>query len=124
MKGSDKNFFANEKFQILQYNDKKVTLMKGKYIFNARNYQDAFEKFADLIKPIVMKDTDAEFGLIGNKRLLATTSIFKDSLKVDKFELTGEEYGSDEISMIMLGYGLKENIIEWASDIVLEGREY
>ena len=118
MKGSDKPFVNNEQFNVIMYNDKKVSILRGKFSFRARSYQEAFEKFADLIKPTMMKDTDAEFGLVGNKRLLATTSVFNDNLKDKKVKLTGDEYKDDEISMIMLAEGLKENVIDWPETLM------
>lgn len=124
MKGSDKRFQANEQFSIIHYSNKKVNLMNGKYTFRARTFQDAFERFADLVKPIMMKNTTSEFGLVGGKKLLATTSIFNDNLKDKKVNITGDEYKNDDISMMMLGLGLKEGIIEWADEMTLEGREY
>ena len=124
MKGSDKRFTNNEQFSIIQYSNQKLNLMRGKYTFKARTYQDAFERFADLIKPIMMKDTHAEFGLVGNKKLLATTSLFNENLKDKKVKVAGEEYKSDKISMMMLGLGLREDIIGWADGMVLEGKEY
>jgi hypothetical protein len=124
MKGSDKNFVNNEKFYIVQYNDKKVSILKGKYSFKARTFQDAFERFADLVKPIMMKDTDAEFGLIGNKKLLATTSVFNDNLKDKKVAVTGDEYKTDEISQMMVGQGIKEGLIEWVEELKTETKEF
>lgn len=118
MKGSDKPFVNNEQFNVIMYNDKKVSILRGKFSFRARSYQEAFEKFADLIKPTMMKDTDAEFGLVGNKKLLATTSVFNDNLKDKKVKLTGDEYKDDEISMIMLAEGLKENVIDWPETLM------
>jgi hypothetical protein len=54
MKGSDKPFVDNEQFNIVQYNDGKASILRGKYAFRARTFQDAFEMFGALIKPIVM----------------------------------------------------------------------
>jgi hypothetical protein len=124
MKGSDKRFLANQQFYIIQYNDKKVSMMKGKYAFRARTFQDAFERFGDLIKPLMMKDTDAEFGLIGNKKLLASTSVFNDNLEQTKVEITGDEYKTDKVAQMMIGLGLREKVLEWGDDMKLEGREY
>jgi hypothetical protein len=124
MKGSDKPFVNNEKFYIVQYNDGKVSILKGKYSFQARTFQDAFEAFGDLIKPIVMKDTDAEFGLIGNNKLLATTSIFNDNLKDKKVVITGDEYKTDEISQMMIGLAMKEGLFEWPEELKIETKEF
>lgn len=95
--------------------------MKGKYTFKARTYQEAFERFADLVKPVLMNNIDAEFGLIGNKMLLATTSVFRNKTEG---KATGKEFETDEISQMMLGLGLREDIIGWKKGLMLEGREY
>jgi hypothetical protein len=124
MKGSDKPFVNNEQFYIIKFNDGKVSTMTGKYRFRARTFQDAFERFADFIRPIVMKDTDAEFGLIGNNKLLATTSIFNDNLKDKKVAITGVEYKTDEISQMMIGLGVKEGLLEWPQDLKTETKEF
>lgn len=98
--------------------------MRGKYTFKARTFQDAIERFADLVKPVMMQDTHTEFGLVGNQKLLTTTSVFNDNLKDKKVKITGEEYKTDKISMMMLGLGLREDIIKWTDGMLLEGKEY
>lgn len=124
MKGSDKPFVNNEKFSIVQYNGGKVSILKGKYNFKARSYQDAFEAFGNLIKPVMLQDMDAEFGLIGNKKLLATTSVFNDKLKAKKKAVSGEEYKTDEISQMMIGLGMKEGLLEWPEKLKIETKEF
>lgn len=116
MKGSDKPFVNNELFHVVMYNDGKASMV-GRMSFRARTFQDAFERFADLIKPTMMRDTDAEFGLIGNGKLLATTSIFNDNLKDKKVAITGDEYKTDEISQTMIGAAMKEGKMEWPEDL-------
>lgn len=71
-----------------------------------------------------MQNPNAEFGLVGNKKLLLTTSLFNDNIKDKKAMVAGEEYKSDKISMMMLGLGLREDIIGWEQDMMLEGKEY
>ena len=47
------------------------------------------------------KDNDVEFGLVGNKKLLLTTSAFKKFIadgKIEKFAGKGEEYLDDPVS--------------------------
>ena len=77
-----------------------------------------------MIRPMIMKDTDAEFGLIGNKKLLATTSIFNDNLKNKKVAITGVEYKTDEISQMMIGQGMKEGLLEWPEELKIKTKEF
>lgn len=114
---TDKPFLnPTEQFNVLvwykqdkTYKEEKVELFRGKYQFKAKSYQEAVEKFVSLITPLAEKDNDVEFGLVGNKKLVLTTSAFKKhiSSKAEKYEGTGEEYLEDPISMLMLAEGLK-----------------
>jgi hypothetical protein len=71
-----------------------------------------------------MKDNDAEFGLIGNKKLLATTSIFNDYLKDKNVTITGDEYKNDTISQMMIGLAVKEGLLEWPQELKIETKEF
>ena len=65
------------------------------------------------------KDNDVEFGLIGNKKLLFSTSVFKKHLGKPadaKFAFTGEEFLTDPISMMMLAEGMRNKVIDWPKD--------
>lgn len=66
--------------------------------------------------PLAEKDNDVEFGLIGNKKLLLSTSAFKAHIAKGadaKFAGTGEEFLEDTVSMMILAEGLRNKIIEW-----------
>lgn len=45
-------------------------------------------------------------------------------MKDKKVALTGDEYKSDEISQIMIGLALKENLLEWPQDFKNETKEF
>lgn len=120
---TDKPFLYPELFHIIVYykqdkvyKEEKVELYGGKYNFRAKSYAEAVEQFASLVSPIAEKDNDIEFGLIGNKRLLLTTSAFKAHIAKQgdsKFVGTGEEFLTDPISMMILSEGLRTKVIDW-----------
>lgn len=64
----------------------------------------------------MQKHNGMEFGLIGNRQLLLTTSIFKEQFETPvkngdlddiKFEAKGDEYLKDKPSQMMLAEGIK-----------------
>ena len=64
----------------------------------------------------MQKNNGMEFGLIGNRQLLLTTSVFKENFKTpvsgDKdddvlYIAKGDEYIKDKASQMMLAEGLK-----------------
>ena len=74
-KGSNKPFLdRSEKFAVVVYqeddpkmHDEKVQLYTGRYQFRATSYNQALDKFADLVRPHMEKQNGMEFGLIGNR---------------------------------------------------------
>ena len=73
--------------------------------------------FRNKIKGHLGSNKVKEFALVGNKRILLTTTAFKeffkkpvekpDDLKDKKpFETTGNEYKDDKVSKYFIGYGL------------------
>jgi hypothetical protein len=120
---TDKPFLFPELFNIIvyykadrTYKEEKVELFKGKYQFRAKNYKEALEQFANLVSPLAEKDNDVEFGLIGNKRLLLTTSAFKKHIAKPgdtKYVGTDAEFLEDPISMMILAEGLRNKVIQW-----------
>jgi hypothetical protein len=69
-----------------------------------------------LVSPLAEKDNDVEFGLIGNKRLLLTTSAFKKHIAKPgdtKYVGTDAEFLEDPISMMILAEGLRNKVIQW-----------
>jgi hypothetical protein len=69
------------------------------------------------VTPLVEKDNDVEFGLVGNKRLILSTSAFRKFIDkpADKYAGTDKEYLEDAVSMLMIAEGLKQKVIDWPS---------
>jgi hypothetical protein len=70
-----------------------------------------------------------EFGLIGNDRLLISTSVFSDFInnrkEGEKSEILktksvfrGDEFTRDRGSLLMIGFALRNNIIKWPWTII------
>ena len=69
-----------------------------------------------MIKPLTEMNSDVEFGLIGNKRLLFSTSVFSKHLKKKgnpAFSYSGNEFKGDHVSMMMIGEGIRTKVIDW-----------
>ena len=90
--------------------------------FKADNLKDAFKTFANKIRSEITLMPLREFALIGNRHLLLTTSIFDDffetpsSTEIDKkspYEYTGNEYKTDRISHLFIGFGFQKYLLEW-----------
>jgi hypothetical protein len=77
-----------------------------------------------LVAPLAEKDNEIEFGLIGNKRLLLTTSVFKAHIALpgdSQYVGTGAEFIEDPVSMMMLAEGLRTKVIDWPEPFVEVG---
>lgn len=87
--------------------------------FKATNLKQAFNMFAAKIKGEITLMPLREFALIGNKKLLLTTSIFDDFYEstgeVDKtkHQYNGAEFKNDRISQLFLGFGFQKFLLEW-----------
>jgi hypothetical protein len=100
-------------------------LYTGRYQFRATSYNQALDKFGDLVRPLMQKNNKMEFGLIGNRQLLFTTSVFNEKFKtkitggtLDDINYLasgdkGVEYTTDKPSKMMLAEGIKQNWIDW-----------
>jgi hypothetical protein len=90
--------------------------------FKADNLKQAFTTFASKIRGEITLMPLREFALIGNRQLLLTTGIFDDffetpgSASIDKkspYKYTGNEYKSDRISNMFIGFGFQKFLLEW-----------
>jgi len=143
-KGTNKPFLDKvEKFAVIVYqeedtkmHDQKVQLYTGRYQFRATSYNQALDKFGDLIRPLMEKNNNMEFGLIGNRQLLFTTSIFNEKFKTKisggtlddiNYIASGEkgvEYAKDKPSKMMLAEGIKQNWIDWPEGALDSSKGY
>lgn len=75
-----------------------------------------------------------EFALVGNKRIILTTSSFKEFFKkpVNKaedlkdkspFNITGNEYKDDKVSKYFIGYCLQKRLCDWPKEALDESEE-
>ena len=137
--GTDKPFVnAREPFHIVTYEkedkNKKDELIRQYKTFYADSYKDALRKFGEIVLTEIMnraeyKDADGgledgmEFGLIGNKKFLLSTSVFDSYLKkayveggdesAYKWEHAGKEFATDKVAQAFIGWALHEKKIDW-----------
>jgi hypothetical protein len=126
--GSSKQFSKQETFHILIYytefgkaKEEQLSYRKS-LAFKGDNLKDAFKTFANKIRGEITLMPLREFALIGNRKLLLTTSIFDDFFEtpasddIDKksaYEYTGSEYKTDRISHLFIGFGFQKYLLEW-----------
>ena len=90
--------------------------------------------FRNKIKSYLGSNKVKEFALVGNKRVILTTSAFKEFFKkpVEKpedlkdkkpWEVKGDEYKDDTVSKYFIGYCLQKRICEWPKDALDDSEE-
>ena len=97
---------------------------KESFSFKATTLKAAFTTFASKIRQDIVLMPLREFALIGNRRLLLTTSIFDDFfekpiehgenlLDETKYNYTFEEYKDDRIARLFIGFGFQKYLLDW-----------
>jgi hypothetical protein len=97
---------------------------KKSYSFKAQTLKSAFTQFASKIRAEISLMPLREFALIGNKRLLLTTSIFDDFFEKPiakgenlndqtPYKYTGDEFKDDRISRLFIGFGFQKFLLDW-----------
>jgi len=125
-------------FQVLIYEKEDKTNsdenIKHYKQFYADSYQTALRKFGEICIFDVMnrteyKDRDfMEFGLLGNKKFLLSTSIYNKYYEKEyakdgkedkdyKFEYAGKEH-NESVAQKMIGWSLQSNKIAWPEKTV------
>jgi len=90
--------------------------------------------FRNKVKGFLGSNKVKEFALVGNKRVLLTTSAFKEFFKkpVEKpedlkdkaaFSVTGDEYKDDMVSKYFIGYCLQKRLCDWPKEALDESEE-
>ena len=90
--------------------------------------------FRNKVKGFLGSNKVKEFALVGNKRVILTTSSFKKFFKkpVEKpedlkdkkpFEVTGDEYKDDKVSKYFIGYCLQKRLCDWPKEALDDGEE-
>lgn len=96
--------------------------------------KSALIMFRNKVKGFLGSNKVKEFALVGNKRVLLTTSAFKEFFKkpVEKpedlkdkteFSVTGEEYKDDKVSKYFIGYCLQKRLCDWPKEALDESEE-
>lgn len=128
--GSGKEFAKQMQFHVLTYyseaGDKKeeAIYFKESNSFKSNSLKTAFETFASKIRSEIVLMPLREFALIGNRRLLLTTSIYDDFFekpiaagervdKNQKYNYTFEEYKDDRIARLFIGFGFQKHLLDW-----------
>jgi hypothetical protein len=86
----------------------------------ARNLQGVLRSFRKTIKESFLDNNSNHYGIIGNSKLIFSTSPFKNLLdpsngelnKKKSYKTTKNEYINDNISKIFVGYGYFKHIIK------------
>ena len=89
----------------------------AEWSFQAKNMKSALIMFRNKVKGFLGSNKVKEFALIGNKRVILTTSAFKEFFKKpvesaedlkDKkpWSASGDEYKDDKVSKYFIGYCL------------------
>jgi hypothetical protein len=97
---------------------------KKSYSFKAQTLKAAFTTFASKIRAEIALMPLREFALIGNRRLLLTTSIFDDFFEKPiakgenlndqtPFKYSGDEFKDDRISRLFIGFGFQKFLLDW-----------
>lgn len=90
--------------------------------------------FRNKIKGHLASNKVKEFALVGNKRIILTTTAFKeffkkpvaspDDLKDKKqWEITGEEFKDDKVSKYFIGYCLQKRLCDWPKEALDDTEE-
>jgi len=129
--GSGKQFAQANQFHILVYyteagaKKEEAIYFKESFSFKANNLRQAFLTFAGKIRSEIALMPLREFALIGNRKLLLTTSIFDDffeqpikkgeNLRNDKspYKYSGDEFKDDRISRLFIGFGFQKFLLDW-----------
>lgn len=92
--------------------------------FNSNSLKQAFITFGSKIRNELKVMPLREFALIGNRKLLLTTSIFDDYFEApikageninekSPYKYKGDEFVDDRITHLMLGYGFQKFLMDW-----------
>lgn len=137
--GTDKPFVnSREPFHIITYEtkdkNKKDELIRQYKTFYADSYKEALRKFGEIVLTEIMnrseyKDADGgledgmEFGLLGNRKFLLSSSVFKSYFAKEyvegadesayKWEHAGKEFTTDKVAQAFIGWALHEKKIDW-----------
>ena len=115
-------------------NDKINIHTGAEWTFYAKNLKSALIMFRNKVKGYLGSNKVREFALVGNKRVLLTTTAFKEFFKkpVEKeedlkdktpFPITGEEYKDDKVSKYFIGYCLQKRLCEWPKEALDDSEE-
>lgn len=96
--------------------------------------KSALVMFRNKVKSLLGSNKVKEFALVGNKRVILTTSAFKEFFKKpvespddlkDKtpFSVTGQEYKDDKVSKYFIGYCIQKRICDWPKEALDESEE-
>jgi len=91
--------------------------------------KSALITFRNKVKSYLGSVKVREFALVGNNRVILTTSAFKEFFKkpVEKpedlkskthFNLSGHEYKDDKVSKLLVGYCLQRGFCEWPKEMI------
>lgn len=128
--GNGKAFAKAEKFHILVYyteagaKKEEAIYFKESFSFTANNLKQAFLNFASKIRSEIDVMPLREFALIGNRKLLLTTSIFDDFFEkpvakgenlndATPYKYSGDEFKDDRISRLFIGFGFQKFLLDW-----------
>lgn len=106
----------------------------AEWSFYAKNMKSALIMFRNKIKGHLGSNKVKEFALVGNKRIILTTSAFKeffkkpvespDDLKDKKpFKPTGDEFKDDKVSKYFIGYCLQKRLCDWPKEALDDTEE-
>lgn len=128
--GNGKQFANSNQFHVLVYyteagaKKEEAIYFKESFSFKAVNLRQAFITFAAKIRSEIALMPLREFALIGNRKLLLTTSIFDDFFEKpiakgenlrDKtpYKYIGDEFKDDRISRLFIGFGYQKFLLDW-----------
>lgn len=128
--GTGKPFSKANQFHILTYftesggkKEEAVTYRKD-LSFKTNSMKQAFITFGSKIRNEMAVMPLREFALIGNRKLLLTTSIFDDYFEApikkgenvnekSPYKYKGDEFVDDRITHLFLGYAFQKFLLDW-----------